>query len=139
MRQPPAPASAPQPGPSAGLLAACLCAGWCRVCEAYQAIWEQAEAEWPDVAFRWVDIEDEAELLGDLDIEDFPSLLIVRDGEVRFFGPALPHADTLRRLLRSAADAPPVPVEAVVTRLACELVQEAQLGFVNPPHRSAAG
>ncbi|WKB54689.1 thioredoxin domain-containing protein [Eleftheria terrae] len=134
------PAFDPAAGPAStpGLLAVCLCAGWCRLCDSYEATWEAAEAEWPGVAFRWIDIEDEADLLGDVDVEDFPTLLIVRDGEVRFFGTALPHADTLRRLLRSAQDAPPVPVEAEVTRLACQLVQEAQLGFSAPHHPSPA-
>ncbi len=29
--------------------------------------------------FAWVDIEDESELVGDLDIEDFPTLLLARE------------------------------------------------------------
>jgi hypothetical protein len=54
--------------------------------------------------WHWIDIEDEAELLGEVEVEveveTFPTLLIAdRDG-VRFAGPLTPQPDTLRRLLR---------------------------------------
>ena len=51
---------------------------------------------------RWIDIEDEADLLGDVDVETFPTLLLIGPEGVRFAGPVAPHADTLRRLLLQA-------------------------------------
>ena len=83
----------------------------------------------PDAAMRfvWVDIEDESELVGELDIEDFPTLLLARADQVLFFGPLMPHAQTLDRLVRSALDTalPPIApdtlapdVRALPTRLA---------------------
>jgi len=57
--------------------------------------------------FAWVDVEDESELVGELDIEDFPTVLIARGDEVLFFGTVMPHAQTLDRLVRSALEGAP--------------------------------
>ena len=80
----------------------CLCAAWCRTCDDFRPGFEQARAAHPSLTFRWVDIEDEAELLGDIDIETFPTLVIGgSDGRVRFAGPVLPQAGQIPRLLQS--------------------------------------
>ena len=102
-----APLSTPDPTPSP-LLVACLCAQWCRTCDAYAdtlaAVRDAMRIGHPAAAMRfiWVDIEDESDLVGDLDIEDFPTILLARGDQVLFFGPVLPHAQTLDRLVRSA-------------------------------------
>lgn len=99
----------PSPDPEP-LLVACLCAQWCRTCDAYldtlAATRDAMRLGHPGAAMRfvWVDIEDESELVGDLDIEDFPTLLLARGNRVLFFGPVLPHAQTLDRLVRNALD-----------------------------------
>ncbi|MBW8843907.1 MAG: thioredoxin family protein [Burkholderiales bacterium] len=82
---------------------ACLCAAWCRTCESYQQVFEAACAELPQTGLqvRWIDIEDEADLIGDLDIETFPTLLIADDEHVRFAGPLTPQPETLKRVLRA--------------------------------------
>lgn len=93
----------------------------CRGCAApfaQAALGFSAQAE-----FAQLDIEDEAELLGPVDVENFPTLLIARCAQVLFFGTITPHAGTLTRLVQSAladelkplADAP--EVEALVQRL----------------------
>ena len=51
--------------------------------------------------WHWVDIEDEADLVGELDVETFPTLVIADDAQVRFAGPVTPQRDTLQRLLRA--------------------------------------
>lgn len=80
----------------------CLCAAWCRTCDDFRPGFEQARARHPSLAFRWVDIEDEAELLGEFDVETFPTLVIGgRDGRVRFAGPVLPQGAQIARLLQS--------------------------------------
>lgn len=88
------------------LYVACLCAAWCRTCESYAQVFEAACAELaqPGLRTRWIDIEDEAELVGDLDIETFPTLLIADDRHVRFAGPLTPQPETLRRVLRAHLD-----------------------------------
>ncbi|PZP35116.1 MAG: thioredoxin [Roseateles depolymerans] len=85
---------------------ACLCAAWCRTCEAYDEVFRAACAELPqqDLRVHWIDIEDQADLIGDLDIETFPTLLIADDRQVRFAGPLTPQPETLRRMLRAQVE-----------------------------------
>lgn len=75
---------------------------------------------YPDTAFLWVDVEDDSELVGDLDIDTFPTLLVMAGASVLFFGPILPGVDHLRRLLRALHAHPgrPVPVDGDVLLLA---------------------
>jgi len=102
--------SAPTHPPAEPLLVACLCAQWCRTCDAYRDTLVAAQAalrlSHPAAAMRfvWIDIEDESDLVGDLDIEDFPTLLLARGEDVLFFGPLMPHAQTLDRLVRGALE-----------------------------------
>ena len=103
---------------------ACLCAAWCRTCESYREVFEAACAELPqaELHVRWIDIEDEADLIGDLDIETFPTLLIADDTHVRFAGPLTPQPETLWRVLRAhLADATAARVEADYLTLAARL------------------
>jgi len=128
-------ATSPIPSPDP-LLVACLCAQWCRTCDAYLdtlvTLRDAMRIGHPDAAMRfvWVDIEDESELIGDLDIEDFPTLLLARGDHVLFFGPVTPHAQTLDRLVRSALDTDMPPRSAAtlmpdVRALPCRLREHA--------------
>ncbi|MDL2356153.1 MAG: thioredoxin family protein [Pseudomonadota bacterium] len=80
---------------------ACLCAGWCGTCATYRATFEQMAARHPDLHFIWIDIEDQADVVGDLDVENFPTLLIQRADTVAFFGTVLPDQALAERLLAS--------------------------------------
>ncbi len=91
----------------APLLVVCLCAEWCHVCCDYRHSFARVElaiqADHPQAQFVWLDIEDEADLLYPLDVDDFPTLLIAVGDVPRFFGPLTPQPQTLERLVRSAA------------------------------------
>ena len=50
----------------------------------------------------WVDIEDDEEALGGVDVVDFPTLLIARGEAIDFHGTVLPHAQTARQLVQRA-------------------------------------
>lgn len=93
----------PEPKPLTALdrefLVVCLCAAWCGTCREYEAGFRELEAQYPDVGFVWVDIEDEDSGVEDWDIENFPTLLIQRNELVLFFGPMLPHHAILRQTL----------------------------------------
>jgi thioredoxin 1 len=78
---------------------ACLCAGWCGTCTSYRAAFEQLAARHPDKHFVWIDIEDQADVVGELDVENFPTLLIQRADTVAFFGTVLPDPALAERLL----------------------------------------
>lgn len=80
-------------------LVVCLCADWCGTCRDYRPVFEGLKKSFPDADFIWVDIEDQAELINDIEVEDFPTLLIQRRQWVLFFGTMLPHARHLESVL----------------------------------------
>lgn len=109
---------------------ACLCAAWCGVCREYQPQFDSLARQFPDVSFQWVDVEDDADWVDELDVENFPTLLIGVDGEPVFYGTVLPHIHTLERLLQDALQLRPLAVaEAPVLRtLLTELNTRDQAG-----------
>jgi thioredoxin 1 len=80
-------------------IVACLCAAWCGTCGSYRATFEEVAARHPDKFFVWIDIEDHADVVGDLDVENFPTLLIQHHELVAFFGTMLPDAGLAHRLV----------------------------------------
>ena len=90
--------------PESSLLVVCLCADWCGVCREYVERFEQVHAHFPQAQFLWIDVEDEADLLHPLDVENFPTLLLAVGPEPRFFGTVTPQAQTLERLIRAQLD-----------------------------------
>ena len=82
-------------------LVACLCAAWCGTCRDYRDGFQALAERFPDARFLWLDVEDEADLLDDYDVENFPTVLIQRQDTVLFFGTMLPHHDLLQRTVES--------------------------------------
>jgi hypothetical protein len=78
-----------------------LCAEWCNVCREWRPAFNETAASRPDINFAWVDIEDEADAMDDVDIETFPTVLIGRGAEALFLGPVQPAAAQLARLIGS--------------------------------------
>lgn len=85
-------------------IVACFCAHWCGACRGWRPAFESLAQKYPDIVFLWIDIEDHAELLGEIDIENFPSLLIQYGDIVNFFGCIHPDAGVAERLLKSQLD-----------------------------------
>jgi thioredoxin 1 len=100
-------------------LVVCLCAEWCGTCRDYRAPLQAVAAEFTRDAFAWIDIEDESELAGDIDIETFPTLLVLDGAQPLFYGPVLPDGEGLRRLLRALEQngAQPTALDAEVRNL----------------------
>lgn len=89
------------------LLVACLCAQWCGTCRDYQAEFDRLAEAHPEVCFVWIDIETHADRFDDLDVENFPTLLIEDGVTTRFFGTVLPHISIAERLLSDLTALPP--------------------------------
>ncbi|MFT3736168.1 MAG: thioredoxin domain-containing protein [Rhodocyclaceae bacterium] len=83
------------------LFVACLCAEWCGSCREYRPAFEALAARMQEVEFAWVDIEDEPEIAGDINVENFPTIVIQSDEAVLFCGPMLPHITQLDRLIQT--------------------------------------
>ena len=99
---------------AAPLTIACLCARWCNLCGAYRATFDALAARYPKNRYHWIDIEDEAELVHAVDVENFPTLLIARGTQLRFLGVLTPQPETLERMVRAAEDdALPPPTHEV--------------------------
>lgn len=82
---------------------ACLCAAWCDVCTAYRTGFDTLAEEHPDKLFLWIDIEDRADVIGEFDVENFPTVLIQRADQVAFYGTTLPDPRIALRLLNAHA------------------------------------
>ncbi len=82
-------------------IVACLCAAWCDVCKIYRPRFEELALRHPEILFIWIDIEDQAGLVGDLDIDNFPTLLLQQGDVVSFYGTMQPETMQLARLIQS--------------------------------------
>lgn len=84
------------------LIIVCYCAAWCKTCASFEPQLTQLVQKYPQHLFVWVDVEEHEELLMDEDIEDFPTVLIQNKKGTLFYGPLLPFAEHLDRLLQQA-------------------------------------
>lgn len=85
------------------LVVMALCADWCGTCREFQAVLERIAQAHPEILFAWADIENDAEVVGDIDVDDFPTLAIFRGGQALHFGASLPLEPVVTRLLESLA------------------------------------
>ena len=88
----------------ARLVVVALCAAWCDTCTQFRAAYERVAQARPRATFVWVDIEDDADVAGDIDVENFPTLAIYRGSAPLHFGVSLPHETTVGRLVDALAD-----------------------------------
>jgi thioredoxin 1 len=83
----------------------CLCADWCHNCRAYQPLFDSLQSQFAGTArFAWVDIEDESEVVGEVEVENFPTLLLLRGKTPLFLGPLTPQAGVLTQLVQTGLD-----------------------------------
>ncbi|WP_372657035.1 thioredoxin family protein [Hydrogenophaga sp.] len=90
---------------AAGLIVIGLCAQWCGTCRDYLPVFDALAKEEPDQRFVWLDIEDEADLVANLEVETFPTLVIGLHDQLLFAGPVLPRLSDARRLLAALWEA----------------------------------
>lgn len=107
---------------------ACLCAQWCGVCREWLPLFTTQARAHPHMRFAWVDVEDEDDAMGDVDIETFPTLLVARGDQVLFLGPIPPSATQFTRMLATLQAQPqPSPglaahANALLQRLQVEVL-----------------
>lgn len=105
-----------------GCVIVALCAQWCGTCREFERVMACLAADHPEHTFVWADIEDAAERVGDIEVENFPTLAIYAGGKPMYFGAVLPQATVVEQLVRALAaghplSAIPTEVEALGTAL----------------------
>ncbi|HEX8009828.1 MAG TPA: thioredoxin family protein [Casimicrobiaceae bacterium] len=85
------------------LVAVVLCAAWCDTCTEFRAAFERIAGMRPEALCLWLDIEDDAAVCGDIDVENFPTIAIYRGGSLLHYGIALPQEGTVARLIDEIA------------------------------------
>jgi thioredoxin reductase (NADPH) len=99
----------------AGLLVVCLCAAWCETCSEFRDTFDRLAKAHPGAGFVWLDVEDDSALVGDIEIENFPTLAVFRGEKPLFYGVTMPQegvvARTLASLTRDDRDAVAIPQE----------------------------
>ena len=78
----------------------CICALWCDTCVEYRPGFDALAAEFPQAEFVWLDTEDDADEVGEREIDNFPTIEIRGREDVLFYGVMLPKHEHLRRLLK---------------------------------------
>jgi thioredoxin reductase (NADPH) len=95
-----------------------LCAAWCNTCAEFRKTFEDIAAERPDSTFVWIDIEDDANIADDIDIENFPTIAVFHRARALHFGASLPQRSVVTRLLDAlSADSPEIPTDPSVVSL----------------------
>jgi thioredoxin reductase (NADPH) len=80
-----------------------LCAAWCHTCGEFREAFERIAAARANAQFVWLDIEDDHEICGDIDVEDFPTLAVFRGDVPVHYGVSLPQEATVARLIDELA------------------------------------
>lgn len=97
------------------LLVVCLCAAWCKTCTEFRATFDRLSGDNAAAKFVWLDVEDDSALVGDIEIENFPTLAVFRGAKPLFYGVTMPQegvvARTLASLKQDDRDAVAVPEE----------------------------
>ena len=91
--------------PDGDWIVACLCAQWCGICrgwrDAFGELARQSADLLPASRWLWVDVESQADALGDFEPENFP-VLAVQQGARLLYCAALPQqAGNWRRMVQS--------------------------------------
>ena len=76
-----------------------LCASWCHTCAEFREAFERIAVQREHAQFVWLDIEDDHELCGDVDVENFPTLAVFRGDVPLHFGVSMPQEATVARLI----------------------------------------
>jgi len=104
-----------EPLQQSGLLVVCLCAAWCKTCTEFHGTFDKLARENGAAKFVWLDVEDDSALVGDIEIENFPTLAVFRGEAPLFYGVTMPQEGVVARTLASLSqpdrDSIQVPVE----------------------------
>lgn len=76
-----------------------ICATWCATCREFLPQVQRLADANPHASFLALDVEADADLLGDIDVDDFPTLVVAHPRGVLYYGPTVPQVPVVQRLL----------------------------------------
>ena len=76
-------------------------AGWCRPCQVFAPIFEEASERHPDILFGKVDTEAQPELAEAFEIASIPTLVAFREGVIVYAEPGAVRAPDLDQLIEA--------------------------------------
>ncbi len=82
-----------------------VCASWCGVCREYKNMISSDLEPKP----IWVDVDDFETIADDLSIKTFPTIVILDDSDVLFFGSIDTKQDSLHALITAVSKHLPIP------------------------------
>ncbi|WP_245845420.1 thioredoxin family protein [Thiomonas delicata] len=97
---------------------ACLCAQWCVACNLWQANFRALAQRIPRARMLWVDVEDAHAVLGDYEVENFPTLIVQRGPWLLHGGPLPPQIGVWMRLVEEFVRLSADEAAAVAAKLA---------------------
>ncbi len=101
----PARGAADAPGGEEAWVVACLCARWCTVCRSWQGEFVRLARDcgtlFGQARWLWVDVEEQADELGDFEPENFPVLAVQRGDELLYCATLPQQAGNWKRLLHT--------------------------------------
>lgn len=109
----------------------CFCAGWCHACREYLLQLQALAESCPDVYFFWVDIEEHGNMMGNLEISKFPTILIQRDDTVAFYSCIHPDARLAERILQSILNETPESLKQQIQSDAERLQWQTDCNFMH--------
>ena len=85
------------------LLVAFLRATWCKTSTEFRETFDRLAASNHDAKFVLLDVEDDSAQVGEIDIENFPTLAVFRGGKPLFYGVTMPQEGVVARTLARLA------------------------------------
>ena len=94
-------------------IVACLCAQWCGICRSWHAAFRQLAGEQllPHARWLWVDIERQADALGEFEPENFPVLAVQRGARLLYCATLPQQPGNWRRMIEAVAALDPAQAE----------------------------
>ncbi|MDR2016883.1 MAG: thioredoxin family protein [Burkholderiales bacterium] len=121
------------------LLVICLCAEWCAVCRDFKPEYSALAQQHPKTLFAYIDIEDDEALIGALELDDFPTLVVFRGDALVHFGIVKAKRSNIVQLLQKLNASPPQPLSPPPTlQTLCAAVTGHQIAAPTPDSRTAS-
>lgn len=78
-----------------------LCASWCNNCADWRRTVSLLAEKYREFCFVWLDIDEHADMVAEVDLETLPVLLVQDNDQVLFLGSVIPKKDVTERIIQN--------------------------------------